>query len=184
MPKIAIVLGSTRPGRHGEAVAHWVLSQAEKRTDAEFELVDVADADLPLLDEPLPAGSGQYSKDHTKAWSERIKPFDGYVFVTGEYNHGVPGTFKNAFDFLFHEWSHKSVGFVSYGADGGVRAVEQWRTIVANAHLQAVRAQVSLSLFSDFGEDGFLPLDRRAGELDAVLEQVVFMAGTLEPARA
>jgi NAD(P)H-dependent FMN reductase len=104
MLKIAIILGSTRPGRNGEAVARWVNEIAQKRTDAEFELVDIADFNLPLLDEPMPPSMGQYTKPHTIAWAEKIGSFDGYVFVTPEYNHATSGALKNAIDFLFNEW--------------------------------------------------------------------------------
>jgi NAD(P)H-dependent FMN reductase len=101
MLKIAIIIGSTRPGRNGEAVAKWVYEVAQKRSDAEFELVDIKDFDLPLLDEPMPPVMGQYSKPHTKVWAAKIDSFDGYVFVTPEYNHGTSGALKNAIDFLF-----------------------------------------------------------------------------------
>src|SRR5204863_7669401 len=94
MLRIAIILGSTRPGRNGEAVAKWVHEIAKKRSGAEFELVDIKDYNLPLLDEPVPPSMGQYSKPHTKAWAAKIGSFDGYVFVTPEYNHGVPGRSK------------------------------------------------------------------------------------------
>lgn len=123
MLKIAIIIGSTRPGRNGEAVAKWVYEIAQKRTDAEFELVDIKDFNLPLLDEPVPPSMGQYSKPHTKKWAAKIGSFDGYVFVAPEYNHGISGALKNAIDFLFAEWNNKAAGFVSYGSVGGVRAV-------------------------------------------------------------
>jgi NAD(P)H-dependent FMN reductase len=131
MLKIGIILGSTRPGRNGEAVAKWVYEIAQKRTDAEFELVDIKDFNLPLLDEPVPPSMGQYSKPHTKAWAAKIGSFDGYVFVTPEYNHGISGALKNAIDFLFGEWNNKAAGFVSYGGAGGARAVEQLRLVLA-----------------------------------------------------
>lgn len=99
MTRVAIILGSTRPGRNGEAVAKWVYEIAQKRTDAEFELVDVAAFNLPLLDEPKPPSMGQYSKQHTKDWSAKIASFDAYVFVTPEYNHSTSGALKNAIDF-------------------------------------------------------------------------------------
>ena len=101
MIRIAIIIGSTRPGRNGEAVAKWVYEVAQKRSDAEFELVDIKDFNLPLLDEPAPPIMGQYSKPHTKTWAAKISSFDAYVFVTPEYNHGISGALKNAIDFLF-----------------------------------------------------------------------------------
>src|SRR6184192_688258 len=150
MIKIAIILGSTRPNRNGEAVAKWVYEIAKKRTDAEFELVDVKDFNLPLLDEPVPPSMGQYSKPHTKAWAAKVASFDGFVFVTAEYNHGIPGALKNAIDFLFAEWNNKAAGFVSYGSVGGSRAVEHLRLVMAELQVADVRAQVALSLFTDF----------------------------------
>ena len=96
MLELAIIIGSTRPGRVGESVARWVHELAEKRSDAEFELVDIKDFNLPLLDEPVPPSQGKYSKEHTKKWAAKIASFDGYVFVTPEYNHGTSGALKNA----------------------------------------------------------------------------------------
>ena len=103
MVRVAIVTGSTRPGRNNLAVAAWVHREAQKRKDAEFELVDIADYELPLLDEPMPPILGQYTHEHTKIWSEKIKSFDAYVFVTAEYNHSTSGALKNAIDYLFRE---------------------------------------------------------------------------------
>ena len=127
MLKIAIIIGSTRPGRNGEAVAKWVYEIAQKRSDAEFELVDIKDFNLPLLDEPVPAAMGNYSKPHTKAWAAKIDSFDGYVFVTPEYNHGMNGALKNAIDFLYREWNNKAAGFVG------------WRGRRRASHLAAAR---------------------------------------------
>src|SRR5256885_5567989 len=132
MLKIAIIIGSTRPGRNGEAVAKWVHEIAQKRSDAEFELVDIKDFNLPLLDEPVPAAMGNYSKPHTKAWGAKIDSFDGYVFVTPEYNHGMNGALKNAIDFLYREWNNKAAGFVGYGGEGAARAVAPMRAGVAH----------------------------------------------------
>lgn len=181
--KIAVIVGSTRPGRLGEQVGRWVMEHAAGREGTTYELIDVADAGLPLLDEPLPAGAGRYAHEHTKAWAARIAPYDGFVFVTAEYNHGVPAAFKNAFDFLYAEWANKAVGFVSYGADGGIRAVENWRVIVANAQMADVRAVVSLSLFADVRDGTLTPGERRAEELKQVFGQVEAWAGALAPLR-
>ncbi len=114
MVKIAVILGSTKPGRNGKAVAEWIYKLAENRADAKFELVDIADYNLPLYDEPYPAMMQKYTKEHTKKWSQKIDEFDGYIFVTPEYNHSIPGALKNAIDFLNVEWKNKAVGFVSY----------------------------------------------------------------------
>jgi len=146
MLKIAIVTGSTRPGRNNEAVANWVYRIAKERTDAEFELVDIASYNLPLFDEPMSPMFGQYSHEHTKAWSDKIASFDAFVFVTPEYNHSTSGALKNAIDYLYREWNNKAAGFVSYGGAGGARAVEHLRLIMAELMVATVRAQVLLPL--------------------------------------
>src|SRR6188472_3422449 len=150
MLKFAIIIGSTRPGRVGEAVARWVHELAQKRSDAGFELVDIKDFNLPLLDEPIPPSQGKYSQPHTKAWAAKVASFDGYVFVTPEYNHGISGALKNAIDFLYAEWNNKAAGFIGYGSAGGTRAVESLRLVMAELQIADVRAQVSLSLHTDF----------------------------------
>jgi NAD(P)H-dependent FMN reductase len=150
MTRIAIIIGSTRPGRKAEAIARWVLDVARKRGDAEYELVDIAEYNLPHLDEPMPPAMGQYSKPHTKAWAKTIDSFDGFVFVTPEYNHSTSGALKNAIDFLFKEWNNKAAAFVSYGSAGGARAVEHLRLVMAELMVATVRAQVMFSLTHDF----------------------------------
>src|SRR5438132_3313234 len=127
MLKIAIIIGSTRPGRNGEAVAKWVYEVAQKRSDAEFDLVDIKDFNLPLLDEPAPPIMGQYSKPHTKAWAAKIGSFDAYVFVTPEYAPAISGALKNAIVFLFAERNNKAAALVSHGGATGARAVERLR---------------------------------------------------------
>ena len=170
---IGIVLGSTRPGRLGTEVAEWVAKQATHRDTATYEIVDVAEYDLDLLDDPVIPGAAnrEYASDKTRRWSATVDELDGFVFVTPEYNHGVPAALKNAFDVLAPEWRRKAIAFVSYGADGGVRAVEQWRAITGNMAMLDARSQVALSLFTDFGEAGFAPLDRRQGELEALFDE-------------
>lgn len=184
MTKIAIILGSTRPGRNGEAVAKWILDQAKNRTDAEFELVDIADFNLPLLDEPMPAGYKQYTKDHTFKWSEKIEEFDGYIMVTAEYNHGIPGALKNAIDFLAQEWANKAVGFVSYGSAMGVRAVEHLRLVAGELQMADVRQQVMFSLFTDFKDmSEFTPQDFHKESVEVMFDQVVAWSKALKPLR-
>ncbi|MEY2556883.1 MAG: hypothetical protein QOE34_308 [Verrucomicrobiota bacterium] len=184
MIKIAIILGSTRPGRNGEAVAKWVHEIAGKRTDAQFELVDIKDFNLPLLDEPAPPSMGQYSKPHTKAWAAKIGSFDAYVFVAPEYNHGISGALKNAIDFLFAEWNNKAAGFVSYGGAGGVRAVEHLRLVLAEVQMATVRNQVLLSLFTDFENYSvFKPDSRKETSVNEMLDQLIAWGGALKTLR-
>src|SRR5216683_6848760 len=150
MLKIAIIVGTTRPGRKGETVAKWAYEIARKRKDATFAILDLATFELPLLDEPMPATSGSYGHPHTRWWSAAIASFDGYVFVTPEYNHGTSGALKNAIDFLYHEWTNKAAGFVAYGSALGARAVEHLRLVMGELQVADVRAQVGLSMFTDF----------------------------------
>lgn len=172
--KIAIILGSTRPGRNGEAVARWVYEIAKKRIDAEFEFVDIKDFNLPLLDEPVPPSQGQYSKEHTKRWSAKIDSFDGYIFVTAEYNHGIPGALKNAIDYLYKEWNNKAAGFVGYGSVGGVRAVEQLRLVMAELQIADVRAQVAVSIITEFEDFRiFKPASYQEQLVNNMLDQVI-----------
>jgi len=184
MLRLAIILGSTRPGRIGESVAKWVHELAGRRSDAEFELVDVAEFDLPLLDEPIPPSQGKYSKGHTQRWAAKIGSFDGYVFVTPEYNHGTSGALKNAIDFLYAEWNNKAAGFVGYGSAGGVRAVEQLRLVMAEVQVATVRNQVALSLFTDFEEyTKFKPAAHHEKSLEQMLNQLVAWSGALKTLR-
>ena len=184
MIKIAIIIGSTRPGRNGEAVAKWVFELASKRSDASFELVDILDFNLPVLDEPMSPAMGQYTKSHTKAWSEKIASFDAYVFVTPEYNHGIAGGLKNALDFLYKEWNNKVAGFVSYGIANGVRAVEHLRLVLAELQIATVRSQVALSLFTDFENfRTFKPASFHEKSVHAMLDQVVAWGGALQTLR-
>ncbi|MGW4983117.1 NADPH-dependent FMN reductase [Streptomyces mirabilis] len=184
MTRIGIILGSTRPGRNGEAVAHWVHELATQRTDAQYELVDLVDYKLPLLDEAYPPAMGQYSQPHTQQWAAKIASFDGFVIVTPEYNHSVPGALKNAIDFLAAEWANKAVGFVSYGSTGGVRAVEHLRLIAGELQMADVRSQVALSLFTDFENFSvFKPADSHRDAVTTTLDQVVAWSNALTPLR-
>lgn len=130
--KIGIIVGSTRPGRHARAVADWVLGQTTGRPGARYEIIDLADYPLPHLDEPMPPSFGQYQHDHTKAWAATVGGYDGFIFVTPEYNHSTSGVLKNAIDYLYAEWNNKAAAFVAYGSLGGARdrasARGVWRT--------------------------------------------------------
>jgi NAD(P)H-dependent FMN reductase len=185
MIKIGVILGSTRPGRNGEAVAKWVYELASKRDDAEFEYIDIVDFNLPLLDEPVPPSYGQYSKEHTKRWAEKIGALDAFIFVTPEYNHGTSGALKNAIDFLFAEWNNKAAGFVGYGSAYGVRAVEHLRLVMGEIMVADVRTQVMLSLFTDFENFSvFKPAERHAQVLSDMIGQVISWGTALKSVRA
>ncbi len=182
--RIAIILGSTRPGRVGEGVARWAHCVAARRSDAEYELIDIKDFNLPLLDEPLPPSRGQYSKDHTKKWAARIASFDGFVFVAPEYNHGISGALKNAIDFLYREWNNKAAGFVSYGSAGGTRAVESLRLVMGELMVADVRQQVILSLANDFENfTKFKPAPSHEKALNTLLDQLVAWSTAMKNVR-
>ncbi len=186
MLNIAIIVGSTRPGRKAEAVARWVLGIAENRGGARYEVVDIADYALPLLDEPVPPAmaGGKYSMPHSLAWAAKIEQFDGYVFVSPEYNHGTSGALKNALDYLYPEWNDKAAGFVAYGVAGGVRAVEHLRLVLAELQVATVRNQVALSLRSDFENyDVFKPGEHQTRALQAMLDQLLAWSGAMRTLR-
>jgi len=185
MLKVGIVTGSTRPNRKSPDVAKWVLDIARKRGDAEYELVDIKDFELPLLDEPIPPAMDKYQQPHTKRWAAKIASLDAFVFVSPEYNHGIPAALKNAMDFLFAEWKDKAAGFVSYGGAGGARAVEQLRLVLAEVHVATVRAQVLLSMMTDFENfTTFKPAPLHEKSVGTVLDQVVAWGGALKQLRS
>jgi NAD(P)H-dependent FMN reductase len=127
---------------------------------------------------------GKYTQPHTQAWAAKIASFDGFVFVTPEYNHSMSGALKNAIDFLKNEWHNKAAGFVSYGAVGGTRAVEHLRLVMGELQVADVRGQVALSLFTDFKNfTEFTPGPQHASLLSTMLDQVVAWSRALAPLR-
>ena len=181
--RIGIIVGSTRPGRKGAEVGEWV--RAHSHADGvDFELVDLADFSLPMLDEAAPASMGNYANDHTKVWAAKVDEFDGFIFVTPEYNHSLPGSLKNALDFVGAEWYNKAAGIVSYGSMGGVRANEHLRQILAELQIADVRQNVLLSIYTDWEQfTTFAPAVQHRGELDLLVQQVVSWARALKPLR-
>ena len=184
MIKIAIIVGSTRPGRKADTVATWVHEHTAGRTDVVYEVVDLKEFDLPLLDEEVPPSLGTYSQPHTKKWAAVVAGYDGFIFVTPEYNHGPSGALKNALDYLYKEWNNKSAGFVSYGSAGGARAVEHLRLVMAELQIADVRAQVMLSLATDFENyTVFKPGPQHARALNTLFTQVETWARALQTLR-
>jgi NAD(P)H-dependent FMN reductase len=153
---------------------HYAARTAAQKVDAEFELVDIRDFNLRLLDEPVPPSLGQYSKPHSKVWAGKIAHFDAYVFVTPEYNHGTSGALKNAIDFLCAEWNNKAAAF---GA-GGARAVEQLRLVLAEVQIATVGNQVLLSMFTDFENFSvFKPGPQQETSVNAILDDLIAWGG-------
>jgi NAD(P)H-dependent FMN reductase len=186
MTKIAVVTGSTRPGRNNRQVAEWVLTRAQQqKPEVEFELVDIADFNLPLLNEPMPAAYQSYSHEATKEFSARIDEFDGFVFVTPEYNHSVAPALANALSYLNAEFANKAAGIVSYGSAFGVRAVEHLRGILSELQVAHVQKTGMFSLFSDFENFSvFAPTEMQAASVDPMLDQLVVWTKALESVRA
>lgn len=195
MTHIGIIIGSTRPGRRGGMVANWVRDVAEQHArtrgdDTTYQVIDLADHDLPLLDEASPAIFGEYAGAHTRRWAETIRTCDGFVFVTPEYNHSTTAPLKNAVDYLFAEWNDKAAGLVSYGVQGGTRAVEHLRLILGELSVADVRTQVALSMFTDFEisdprEPGTLrPGPHQEPTLARMLDELTAWSRALAPLRA
>jgi NAD(P)H-dependent FMN reductase len=185
MTRIGIILGSTRPGRKSEDVANWVFGIASERDDAEFELVDLRDFPLPFFEEEISPAWKPSENEQVKAWSEKIASFDGFVFVTPEYNHSTSAVLKNAIDYLFTEWNNKAAAFVGYGGVGGSRAVEHLRLIAAELEIATVRHQVALGLMTDFANFTELtPSPYQVQNLGKALDGVVAWSKALEPLRA
>lgn len=171
---IGIIIGSTRDGRVSPQVAAWVKELADKRGDANYTIIDIADYKLPFLGEAGADASG------AAAWSEVIAAQDGFVFVVQEYNHSITGALKNALDYLRDEWNNKAAGIVSYGSVGGARAAEHLRGILGELLVADVRVHPALSLFTDF-ENGtdFKPKAVQEESVNQMLDQVVLWSKAL-----
>lgn len=185
MLKIGIIIGSTRPGRRAPEVAQWIYDIAVKKGGADYEIVDIKDYDLPVLDEEVPPSMGKYAQPHTLKWAEKVASLDGFIFVTPEYNHSISGALKNAIDFVYAEWINKAAGFVSYGTTGGARAVEHLRGIMAEVQVADVRAHVSLGLFTDFVNFAELkPAPWHLQQADTMLDQLLNWSRAMKTLRA
>ncbi|MGP9727285.1 NADPH-dependent FMN reductase [Glutamicibacter sp. AOP3-A1-12] len=185
MLKIASITGSTRPGRNNAAVAQWVLEQAQARNDASYELVDIADFNLPLLDEAFPAAYQNYQNEATKNWSAMIAEFDGYVFITPEYNHSIAPALANALSYLNAEFSNKAAGIVGYGSAMGARAVEHLRGILSELQLAHVQKTGMFSLFTDFENFSvFKPTEQSAASVQPMFDQLISWTTAMNTVRA
>jgi NAD(P)H-dependent FMN reductase len=175
---IGIILGSTRQGRVSPQVGKWVKEIADKRGDANYEIVDIADFKLPLL------GEGTGEEPGLKAWSEKLSSLDGFVFVVAEYNHSITGALKNALDSARDEWNNKAAGIVSYGSTGGARAAEHLRGILGELLVADVRTHPTLSLFTDFENfSEFKPADLHQDNMTGMLDQLIAWSGALKTIR-
>lgn len=187
MIRVGIVVGSTRPGRNGIQVAAWVQELAARHAGdrAEFEMLDLQEFELPLLDEPIPAVVAPGRNPHTVRWAERAGAYDAYIFVTPEYNGGAPASLQNAIDYLFQEWTRKTVGYVGYGIYGAVTAVQELRAQAGRLNMADIGPQVALSLRDDFvANTEFKPQSLHIEELHRLVDELLAWTTALTPLRA
>jgi NAD(P)H-dependent FMN reductase len=182
MPKLLVVIASTRPGRIGLPVGEWFYERALAHGGFEPDLVDLAVLDLPLLDEPNHPRLRQYTKEHTLAWSATV---DAVVLVTAEYNYGYPAALKNALDYLSHEWRHKPVGFVSYGGvAAGTRAVQQLKQVVGALAMYPANSAVNIPFVQQFIQDESVQAnDAMQQAATALLDELLTLDGALQTLR-
>jgi NAD(P)H-dependent FMN reductase len=184
-PSLLVVIASTRQERAGLPVAHWFIEHARAHQGFEVEVVDLAELDLPMFDEPNHPRLRRYTKPHTLAWSALVEPADAFVFVTPEYNYGYPASLKNAIDYLHQEWLLKPVGFVSYGGvAAGTRAVQQLKQVVTALSMVPVNEAVAIPFFTQFIVDGRVaPNEVMVQTAGAMLDQLAKVASALRPLR-
>jgi NAD(P)H-dependent FMN reductase len=182
--RLMIIVGSVRPGRIGLPIANWVKERAEARGGFEMDFVDLAELNLPFMDEPNHPMLHQYTKPHTIAWSERVAAADAFIFVTPEYNHSFSPALKNAYDFLNNEWWRKPLGYVSYGGvSGGTRGVVALDAAVtplmfkvgANVELPFAKLQIV--------DDVFVPNEKESAVLEKELAELIELSDVLKPSR-
>lgn len=185
MLKLHVVITSTRPGRAGPVVAKWALEEARRHGAFDVTLVDLAELNLPLLDEPNHPKLKKYEQDHTRRWSALVDSADAFVFVVPEYNFTAPATFVNALDFLYHEWSYKTAAFVSYGGQsGGLRSVQAAKLLVTSLKMMPIPEGVSFPFFSQHVQEGVLvPPESSAKAAQLMLDELAKWAGALKPLR-
>jgi NAD(P)H-dependent FMN reductase len=175
VPRLNVIIASTRPGRVGEQIGAWFAQVAHEHGGFDVHVIDLASVDLPLLDEPVPAVEGEpYRHEHTRHWSRLTAAADAFVIVTPEYNQGYPAPIKNALDYLYTEWRDKPVGFVSYGmTSGGMRAVQQLKSVASALGMLPISDGVVVHLRELLGTDGvFQPTARTLATAKAVLAEL------------
>ncbi len=185
MVKVGIITGSTRDSRVNIQVAEWVKSIAEKRTDAQFELVDIKDYNLPRYNESVPAIMTQdYQTPEAHPWSKKVSELDGFVFITPEYNKAVTSGLKDAIDYLYVEWNNKAAGIISYGSSLGVTAANNLRLILSVPKVAVVGTQPGFSLFTDFQDmSKFTPAPFHEETVQKMLDEVVAWSTALKTIR-
>jgi NAD(P)H-dependent FMN reductase len=184
-PRLLVVVASTRPGRVGRPVADWFTHVV--REDGRFDVdeVDLAELNLPFMDEPNHPRFRQYTKQHTRDWSERVDAADAVVFVMPEYNHSYTAPLKNAIDYLNQEWAYKPAGMVSYGGiAGGTRAVQALKPVLAGLKMFPVVEIVNIAWVSKFIDDGVFRSDEgQNAAAQVMLDELYAMSEVLAPRR-
>lgn len=185
--KLHVIICSTRPGRVGPAVARWFLEFARAHGRFEVGLVDLAEVDLPMYDEPVHPSRAQYRHEHTKRWSAIVSAADAYVFVTPEYNFSPPPTFVNALDYVYREWNYKPCGFVSYGGvSGGLRATQMERLHATTLKMMPMMESVMVPMVAsqlDPGDGHFTASRHNESAGQAMLDELWRWAEALKPMR-
>ncbi|RWR07624.1 NADPH-dependent FMN reductase [Paenirhodobacter populi] len=190
--KIAIIISSTRDTRLADKPAQWLADfAAAERPDLTFEVLDLRDFDLPFFNEAASNAWVPSQSPEAVAWQKKIAEFDGYIFVTAEYNHSIPGVLKNALDQAYVEWAHKPMGAVGYGGVGAARAIEHLRLIAVELQMVPVRNAVHIGggdfmAISPLGQNGEMSeiVDRLEGSAKALLEDIAWWGRATKTARA
>lgn len=175
MAKLKILTSTNRSGAKGRSVADWITEFAEENSDFDVELLDLAEINLPFMDEPNHPVLKNYQFEHTKKWSAKIDEADAFVIVLAEYNYGYPAPIKNAIDYLHQEWKYKPVGFVSYGGiSAGLRAVQMLKQVLTTMSMMPLTQQVNLPFFSkEIDENGvFHPNDSAIRSAGVMLDEL------------
>ena len=144
--RVGVIVGSTRSNRICPEIARLALAHMGGDSPLTYSLVDLAEVDLPFLDEPFKPALGRYEHDHTRAWSRLVSSFEAFVLVFPQYNWGYPAPLKNALDFLYVEWKDKPAALVTYGTRGGQRAAEQMRTVLQGLHMHTAETSVEIKI--------------------------------------
>lgn len=187
-PNIAIIMSSTRAGRFADRPAHWIRDLAVARGDMAVELIDLRDFPMPFFDEPASNAWVPSRNEEAVRWQHKVAQFDGYIFVTAEYNRGVPAVLKNALDYAYPEWNRKAAACLGYGSVGGARAIEQLRLNLIELQMAPTRAGVHIQGpdFFDALQNGRPLADIPFIEQNAVtmLDELHWWASALKVARA
>jgi NAD(P)H-dependent FMN reductase len=186
MSTLLVVIASTRPGRAGEPVARWFHQRAAAHGGFEPELVDLREVGLPAMDEPNHPRLGQYTKQHTRVWSEHVQRADAFAFVTPEYNHGPAPALVNALAFLHAEWAYKPAGLVSYGGvSAGTRGAEMTKQIITTLKMVTPPEAVHIPFVANFIVDGALVANAEmAAGATALLDELRSSSDALASLRA